>query len=250
MGDIFGIGVAIRYIYSNLAAGQDVNGVPIKAGNAVGADIGFHFTKDITIKETMEGNISVGTAITNLGSKISYTENAENQDFIPTNWGLGVGFSLKPNEYNSIALFFDINRLLVPTPDTIDSDGNGIFDYRELSSIKGLFTSFADAPGGAKEELREFNFSAGFEYWYNGQFAVRAGYFWEHATKGNRKFFTAGIGVKYSVFGLNFSYLVPTSNERNPLDNTLRFSLLFDFDKVGRDKKEEVIPEPISKYFN
>ena len=255
LGDMFGIGVSLRYIYSNLASGQTSSGVEIKAGHAVGTDLGFHFQKDLDLGEKMEGQIAAGLALTNIGSKISYTENAINQDYIPANMAVGTGFTLMPNEYNSIGFFVDINKLLVPTPQErfiedengnkidnpeYDKDGNGEADYREGSPIKGVFTSFGDAPGGAAEEFREFSFGTAIEYWYSGQFAVRAGYFWEHATKGNRKFFTAGVGVKYSVFGLNFSYLVPTSSENNPLDNTLRFSLLFDFDDFGRKRNTDI----------
>jgi len=125
----------------------------------------------------------------------------------------------------------DLNKLLVPTPDPsgTDADGDGTPDFRQVSTFSGILNSFGDAPGGFSEELREVMYSVGLEYWYDKQFAVRAGYFYEHATKGNRKYFTVGLGLKYNVFGLNISYLVPTTNQRNPLDNTLRFSLLFDF---------------------
>ena len=159
--------------------------------------------------------------------------------------GIGVGYRLFPNDFNEISFYFDVNKLMVPTPDTIDANGDGVFDYKEKSSISGMFSSFADAPGGFKEEIREFNWALGVEYWYDEQFAVRAGYFSENATKGNRKYFTAGVGVKYSVFGLNFSYLVPTSKQRNPLDNTFRFSLLFDFKKKDKGASDETIDEDI-----
>ena len=122
--------------------------------------------------------------------------------------------------------------MMVPTPcqgDNCDENQDGRPDYKDQSSVSGIFSSFNDAPEGFNEELRELMFSAGIEYWYDKQFAVRAGYYNEHSQKGNRKFFTVGLGLKYQIFGLNFSYLIPTTNQRNPLDNTLRFSLLFDF---------------------
>jgi hypothetical protein len=126
----------------------------------------------------------------------------------------------------------DINKLLVPTPPSDLSDPNAIAQYRKKSVVGSWFSSFGDAPDGFKEELKEFQLSAGAEYWYNNQFALRAGYFWEDATKGNRRYFTAGLGIKYNIFGLNFSYLLPSGSgvSRNPLSNTLRFSVLFDLD--------------------
>ena len=116
-----------------------------------------------------------------------------------------------------------------PNVDECDAEPNGVPDWREESPIGGIFSSFSDAPNGFDEELKELMFSFGAEYWYDQQFAVRAGYFTESRTKGDRHYFTVGLGLKYNIFGLNFSYLVPTTNQRNPLDNTLRFSLLFDF---------------------
>jgi hypothetical protein len=120
---------------------------------------------------------------------------------------------------------------MVPTPDTTDvSPDNGIPDFREKPLLSGMFGSFGDAPGGFKEEMQELMYSVGAEYWYNNQFAVRLGHFNEHKFKGNRKYLTLGVGLRYSTFGFNFAYIVPVSNQRNPLDNTLRFSLTFDFD--------------------
>lgn len=129
---------------------------------------------------------------------------------------------------------------MVPTPCPTGTDcdvdpQDGRLDYKQQSSVSGIFSSFSDAPEGFNEELRELQYSVGVEYWYDQQFAVRAGYFHEHVQKGNRKFFTVGLGLKYNIFGMNFSYLVPTTNQRNPLDNTLRFSLLFDFGAFETD---------------
>jgi hypothetical protein len=241
LGKYVGLGVGLRYIYSNLASGQQVDNSPIKAGHAIGSDISFAFEKPISLKGDKSSVISTGLAITNIGSKISYTSDALEKDYIPTNLGVGVGYRFMPNKSNEIGIYADINKLMVPTPDTVDSDNNGILDFKEKSPIGGMFSSFADAPGGAKEEFKEFMYSTGLEYWYDKQFGARVGYFHEATTKGNRKYFTAGVSVKYSVFGLDFSYLVPTSNRRNPLDNTFRFSLKFDFDNIG--KKVKSAPE-------
>ncbi|HUH74406.1 MAG TPA: type IX secretion system outer membrane channel protein PorV [Chitinophagales bacterium] len=238
LSDKFALGAAIRYIHSNLAAGQEVNSTEVKAGNAVGVDLTSTYMQELKLKGNKRGIVSAGLAITNIGSKISYTEDALNKDFIPTNMGIGAGFRLFANDYNEIAFYADINKLLVPTPDTI-TDDKGNFVYKQKSPIAGIFTSFGDAPGGFKEEMKEIMYSIGIEYWYDQQFGVRAGYFNENALKGNRKYFTAGVSVKYSVFGLDFSYLVPTSSQRNPLDNTFRFTLQFDFDKLGRGKYTE-----------
>lgn len=237
----FSAGFALRFIYSNLAAGQTVNGVDIKPGIAAAADISFYYNKDIDVKD-FKTNLAFGLNLSNLGSKITYTESAE-RDFIPMNMGFGANWTFHVDEFNQISIAADMNKLLVPTPDTIDADGNGILDYREKSVPAGLFGSFADAPNGASEEFREMTWSVGIEYWYDQIFAVRAGYFHENQFKGNRKYFTAGLGLRYSVFGLDFSYLIPTTPQRNPLDNTLRFSLLFNFDQLGGGN--EATPEPV-----
>jgi len=233
------VAVAPKFIFSNLAAGQLINDVEIKPGIAGGAD--FSLTYQTPIEFTAnESNLRIGAAVSNLGTKISYT-NSTNKDFIPANLGIGAAWEFNFDEFNSLTITTDINKLLVPTPclnenagttgpNTCDQSGEpGIPDYREQSMFSGVLGSFSDAPGGFSEEIRELSYSFGLEYWYDKQFAVRAGYYTENATKGNRKFFTIGLGLKYNVFGLNFSYLVPTTNQRNPLDNTLRFSLLFDF---------------------
>ena len=225
-----------KFIYSDLASGQNVQGERIEAGIAGAADVSFTYKTPIELKNS-ESDLTLGIALTNLGSKITYT-NSINRDFLPANFGLGAAWNIELDEYNSITFATDINKLMVPTPcqgpaSECDTDSNGILDYKEQSSIAGILGSFSDAPEGFSEELREFMYSFGLEYWYDKQFAVRAGYFNEHAQKGNRKFLTLGLGLKYNVFGLNFSYLVPTTNQQNPLDNTLRFSLIFDFGADG-----------------
>jgi hypothetical protein len=229
LSDNFSAAIGAKFIYSNLATGQVVEGNEIKPGVAGAADLSLTYKKEMKNVTKNGSELVVGAAITNLGSKITYT-NSVNRDYIPTNLGLGLAWTFNLDQYNTLTFTSDFNKLLVPTPrPEIDEDGNQIPDYKEYSSIRGVFKSFGDAPGGFSEEMKEITTGIGAEYWYDDQFAVRAGYFFEHYSKGNRKYFSLGLGVKYNIFGLNFSYLVPTSNQRNPLDNTLRFSLLFDF---------------------
>ncbi|WP_291910871.1 type IX secretion system outer membrane channel protein PorV [Chitinophaga sp. CB10] len=223
LSEHFGVGLTGRFIYSNLAGGQTVNDQTIRPGKAFAADVSGYYTKDFEKDDGTVNKLSVGLAITNIGTKISYTSSAQNKDFIPTNFGLGAAYKLSLDEMNTLTFALDINKLMVPTPDTSGK-------YKDKSVLEGMFSSFGDAPGGFKEELQELMYSVGMEYWYNQQFAVRAGYFNENKNKGNRKYFTAGVGIKYDIFGLNFSYLVPSGSgiQRNPLSNTLRFTLTFD----------------------
>ena len=139
------------------------------------------------------------------------------------------------DRYNTIMFTFDANKLLVPTPE-VAADDIVTGSTSSKSPIAGIFSSFGDAPGGMKEEFKEINFSVGAEYWYNKQFALRAGYFYEDASKGNRKFFTAGAGLKMNVFALDFSYLLPVA-QNNPLANTLRFTLMFDLEAFNKQKR-------------
>ncbi len=222
-----GLGLALRYINSNLASGQANGGSTYKVGSAVAGDIGLYYDG----KSAAGNGFAYGVTLSNLGTKIAYTDNADAKDYIPANLGLGATWTKNFNERNKITLGVDVNKLLVPTPPENLNDPNALADYRSKSVVGSWFSSFGDAPGGFSEELREFQISAGAEYWYNNQFALRAGYFYEDKTKGNRRYFTAGVGLKYNVFGINFSYLAPTGNgaTRLPLSNTLRFSVLFDF---------------------
>ncbi len=228
LSEKFSAAVGAKLIYSNLATGRIVEGNEIKPGVAGAADLSLTYKTPVKVNK-YDSDFTFGLAISNLGSKITYT-NSINRDYIPTNLGLGGALKIGLDEFNSITFSTDINKLMVPTPrPEIDDDGDGIPDYKQYSPIRGVFKSFGDAPGGFSEEMKEMTYGLGAEYWYDDQFAVRMGYFYEHYSKGNRKYFSVGLGVKYNIFGLNFSYLVPTSNQRNPLDNTLRFSLLFDF---------------------
>jgi hypothetical protein len=228
LSDKVGIGVGLKYIYSNLAGGAAVNGSNYKAGTAVAGDLGFYYEG----KNDIGTGWAFGAALTNLGSKIAYTDNADQKDFIPANLGFGTTYTKVFDEQNKISFGVDVNKLLVPTPPADPATQQQLDDYRKQGVVNSWFSSFSDAPGGFSEEMKEFQISIGGEYWYNNQFALRTGYFWEDATKGNRKYFTMGIGIKYNIFGLNFSYLIPSGSgvNRNPLSNTLRFSLLFDLD--------------------
>ncbi len=228
--DNFSAAIGAKFIYSNLAAGQAVNGTGeiIEAGLAGAADISFTYERELEASL-----LRVGLAVSNIGSKITYT-NSINRDFLPANIGLGAAWELELDDYNKLTITGDINKALVPTPclENCDTDGDGILDYKDQSPISAAFSSFGDATQSG-EELKELMYSIGLEYWYDEQFAVRAGYYSEDRTKGNRRYLTVGLGLRYNVFGLNFSYLVPTTNQRNPLDNTLRFSLLFNFAEAG-----------------
>jgi hypothetical protein len=225
----WGVGAALRYINSNLARGYaSSSGVEYKAGTTVAGDLTVYYNGTNDIGK----GFRFGAAFTNLGGKISYTSNALEKDYIPANMGLGVSYTVAPDENNRVMFGVDINKLLVPTPPkaTGDSatDANALTDYRNKGVVSSWFSSFGDS----NEEFKELQFSVGAEYSYMQQFFVRAGYFYEDATKGNRQYFSAGVGLRFNVFGLDFSYLVPSGNgtNRNPLSNTLRFSLLFNFD--------------------
>lgn len=266
LGDNFSVAATLRFIYSNLS-NVDPSGIGAKPGIAGSGDISWMYQKQFG-KGKLKHDLLVGMNISNLGSKISYTGNAKNSDYIPTNLGIGLGYTLNVDQKNAIGVYLDVNRLLVPTPQPsqiqslfpgdsgqlvanpdYDKNSDGVPDWKQ-KGFTGIFTSFNDAPGTmyidengdvkrvkgsrSKEELNETSVGVGLEYMYNKQFGVRFGYFYEPRTKGNRQFLTAGLTVKYSIVGLNFSYLIPTSIQRNPLDNTLRFSLLFDFAKGGK----------------
>ena len=220
-----------RYIHSNLTQGQDVQSSSTKPGNSVAADVSVYYQKKVTIFNT-DALFAWGVNISNVGAKISYTDDNTRKDFLPTNLRIGPSLTLNLDEYNSLTFMADFNKLLVPTPPRLDSVGNIIAGKNpDVGVPLGMIQSFYDAPGGMKEELREITLSAGAEYWYNKQFALRAGYFYEHPTKGNRKYFTMGAGLKYTKFRLDLSYLIPTE-QHNPLENTLRFSMILDFDSL------------------
>lgn len=227
------LGIAVTYINSKLAGGT-VNGTSYKTGSGVSGDL--HFFHNGT-KENGSG-FSWGATLSNLGTKISYTSDASQKDFIPANLGLGASYTKVFDESNKITFALDLNKLLVPTPPVLSgsdpltaADSAKLNNYRNKGVVNSWFSSFGDGDGGGNEELKEVNVSVGAEYWYNNQFAFRAGYFYENPDKGNRKYFTVGAGLKYNMFGLNFSYLFPSGSgqNRNALSNTYRFGLVFDF---------------------
>jgi hypothetical protein len=252
-------GLTARWINSNLTGGVSVSGADSRAANAFAVDLSTYYTNDDLTIGDMDAEFAFGAVISNIGNKISYTNTAQ-RDFLPMNARIGLGFTLNIDQYNSLTFIYDATKLLVPSPPIFDQNQRDIVRAGrdpDVGVATAIFGSFNDAPGriirdelGAplfnedgetyqvedgsvlQEELREINHSMGIEYWYAKQFAVRAGYFYEHPTKGNRQFFTAGFGFRYNVFGLDISYLIPTE-QRNPLANTLRFSLSMKFNDGG-----------------
>ncbi len=233
--------VAARFIYSNLTLGQ-LEGS--RAGISVAADVAVYWQKEVEWFRDIGAEFAWGINISNIGNKIGYSGTSIRRDFIPTNLRFGPTLNLEIDDYNSIAFTADINKLLVPTPPLYkrDDQGNPIpipgTDKFEIASgmdnevvvVAGMLQSFYDAPGGFGEEISELSYAVGVEYWYNEVFAIRGGGFFEDKTKGNRKFFTLGAGLRYNVFGLDFSYLIPVDTRNNPLGNTIRFALVFDMD--------------------
>jgi hypothetical protein len=239
LSDNFSAGMALRYIYSNLTGGcPSANSTPTHAGMAIAADVSAYYQNEMELSGK-KSLLAFGLNISNIGNRISYTESGK-RDFIPINMRLGGSLKMDLDQYNSFSFMLDANKLLVPTPPLYDNKQNIIAGSDpNVGVAKGMFGSFSDAPGGAKEELREISYSTGIEYWYDKQFAIRTGYFYEHPLKGNRQYLTFGLGLKYNVFGLDFAYVVPTSSQNSPLQNTLRFTLLFDFDGFKAQNKTE-----------
>jgi hypothetical protein len=243
LSENFSGGIALRYIHSDLTGGMPVQGISTNPGNSIAADVSATYRNTDLEIGNKDATLAVGLNISNIGSKISYTETGT-KDFIPINLRLGPALTLKLNDYNELTFLVDFNKLMVPTPPIYsDSLSNGEQQILygsdpDVSVAEGMFKSFSDAPDGFSEEMKEINIASGFEYWYDKQFAFRAGYFYEHEDKGNRKYFTLGAGLKYNVFGLDFAYLIPT-DQRNPLENTLRFTLLFDFNSLKKSTDEQ-----------
>lgn len=229
-------GMAFRYVRSDITGGAASGSTETKAGNAVAADISMYYKNDDINLYGLKHTLSFGFNISNLGTKISYTEVAK--DFLPTNLRIGGAFKYNIDDYNSLTIAADVNKLLVPTPPKYDAEGDIAAGYDpDVSVLEGAIQSFYDAPGGFEEELNELKYSAGLEYWYANQFAVRAGYFHEHVTKGNRKYFTAGAGVRLNVITIDFSYLLPLK-QNNPLANTMRFTIGLDFEAFRIQQRE------------
>ena len=222
------MGIALRYINSDLAYGN-LGGVDYKTGTAVAGDISIYHHG---INATGEG-LNWGVTLTNLGSKIGYTADNQNKDYIPANLGIGLSYTKVFDESNKINFGLDLNKLLVPAaPVAVSNDtinNANLAAYRNSSVISSWFKSFSDG----QNQLSEVQASLGAEYVYDDQFMVRAGYFYEDKNKGDRQYFTAGIGLKYSFLGINFAYIIPSNSgiTKNPLSNTMRFSLLFDLEE-------------------
>ncbi len=215
----FSMSVSLRYIYSDLMSGDD------PAGQAFAADISAYYKKPVYFGRE-RGFWALGINASNIGTKISY-DGGNNYYFIPTDLRIGTSLKYPFNAYNAITVAADVNKLMVPTPQSKDEI------YTDISSIAGIFRSFSDAPGGLAEELSEINASLGLEYAYNEQFFVRTGYHYENQYKGNRSYYTFGAGFKMSMFSIDVSYLVSQS-QSNPLDQTLRFTLGFDMEGLQR----------------
>ena len=242
LSDNFSGGVALRYIRSDLSGGMAGSGASAgtyTAGNAFATDVSFFYTNSSGGTGASK-TFSAGINFSNIGSKISYDQGS-NKDFIPANMRLGTTYTSEIDDYNTFSVSLDVNKLLVPTPKSqviYGSDGSVVVlpdNTTNQSVISSIFNSFTDAPGGLKEELQEFTVSAGAEYWYRKQFALRTGYFNEAQNKGNRKFFTAGVGVKMNIAAIDFSYVIPVQRN-NPLANTIRFTLLFDIDALTKKR--------------
>ncbi len=237
LSEDFSLGITLRYVNSNLTGNFSSLTIEAQPANTVAADVSAYYNKDIGI-----GNLAFGANISNIGAKVTYSDQ-DNKDFIPTNLRLGTALKLDIDPYNTITFALDFNKLLVPSPPIYamdddgviitDADGNPIIERGrdpDRNLLSGMFGSFSDAPDGFSEEMQEVMISFGAEYWYNNLFAARAGYFYENANKGNRQFFTIGVGFRYNVFGFDFAYLVPPRQE-NPLAETLRFTLHFNFEE-------------------
>jgi Type IX secretion system protein PorV len=239
LGEHLSGALTLRYIRSDITGGGTAVGSPSEynPGNSFAADLGVYYQHDFKISDK-SAEYAWGVCISNLGTKISYTEGAEKQ-FIPANMRIGARLKLDMDDYNSITGELDLNKLLVPTPpiyysDSVDANGDQVVQYgRPIPTSLPLswIQSFYDAPGGFTEEMHEIMISAGLEYWYREQFAIRGGYFYEHESKGNRKYFAVGVGMKLNVFYLDFSYLISATGTSNPLANTMRFTLGLNFGK-------------------
>ncbi|MCK7591848.1 type IX secretion system outer membrane channel protein PorV [Subsaxibacter sp. CAU 1640] len=246
LADQFSMAVGLRYLRSDLRI-QSVD-ANASAASSIAVDISGYYQSEENAYDSFNGRTRLGFAIQNLGPTIKY-DDAGRENFLPTNLRLGGGFDFIFDEYNTLSLTGEVTKLLVPTPpvlgfvDTVqegDTEPNGQQDPNEptiivegksndVSFVKGIFQSFGDAPGGFSEELKEFTWALGAEYRYQESFAFRAGYFNESEDKGARKFFALGAGFKYTTINIDLSYLFSASKIQSPLENTLRFSLTFNF---------------------
>ena len=227
-GNDFSLGTAIRYIRSSLSNGQ-FNGQDIQPATALAADASAYY-KTGTVLLGRDAELAFGLNVSNIGTKMSYTANGS-KSFLPTNMKLGGASTFMLDELSTLTFALDLNKLLVPTSPIRDASGQIISGKDPDRSVpSAIFGSFSDAPDGFSEELSEISYSAGAEYWYNKQFAIRSGYFYETPTKGDRRYFTVGAGLKYNVFNIDFAYIL-ANQQTSPLAQTLRFSLVFNFEK-------------------
>ena len=252
LAENFSLGVAIRYIHSNLTGNFSSSTIEARPGNSVAVDFSAYWEKDLLLSGA-NSKFALGGSITNIGAKLSYSDE-DNKDFIPTNLRLGTAFTTNLDPFNTLTFALDFNKLMVPSPPVyeidpntgalvVDTDGNPIIARGKDPNrglLSGMFGSFADAPDGFSEEMQEFMIGLGLEYWYNDIFAARGGYFYENKNKGNRQYFTMGVGFRYQVFGIDFAYMVPTE-QNHPLAETLRFTLIFNFDDYSA--VEETVTE-------
>jgi hypothetical protein len=228
LSDRFSMAVTGRYLRSDLriqASTEDAS-----AASSFAVDISGYYQSEEIAMSDFNGRWRGGFNISNIGPKIKYDEVGQ-ENFLPTKLGLGAGFDFILDQYNTIGANLELNKLLVPTPK--DFNGDGVLDaedadqYNDIGFISGMFSSFGDAPGGFSEELSEFTWALGVEYWYQDVFALRTGYFNESEDKGSRKFLSLGAGFKYTSINIDLSYLFSTSRVRSPLEGTLRFGLTF-----------------------
>ncbi len=232
LSDNFSMGVGLRWIFSDLTNGLQTVGIETEPGQSIAADLGLYYrSRDYNMGNGQTQGFSVGLNFSNIGGKISYGTSQETADFLPANMRLGGAYRLKFDDYNRVSFMLDFNKLLVPTPPIRDDDGTVLAGQDDnVSSFAGVLQSFNDAPGSSSEELEEVLINIGAEYWYSDRFAFRGGYQYEDPQKGGREYYTIGLGIQYNVFGLDFAYLIPASAVvRSPLENTLRFTLVFNF---------------------
>lgn len=237
----FSMAIAGRYIRSNLKIPEAAGGGDASAASTFAFDIAAFYQSEEIAFNDFNGRYRLGMNLQNLGPKLSYDNDPElSSNFLPANMRLGGGFDFIFDEYNKLAVNLELTKLLVPTPQKLtDKNGDGVIDnidrgiinqeYNDINWTSGIFKSFGDAPDGFREELKELTYSVGAEYTYQDAFAFRLGYFNEDKTKGARKFFSLGAGFRYTVVKIDVSYLFSASQVRNPLENTLRFSLTFNF---------------------
>ncbi|MDP3312443.1 type IX secretion system outer membrane channel protein PorV [Lutibacter sp.] len=227
LSETYAMGVTLRYIRSDL--GIESANSTINAVNTFAVDISGFYQSDEINYGNFNGVWRGGFNISNIGPKVSYSDDG-NENYIPSNFKIGSGFDFILDRYNKVSLNVEFNKLLVPTPSvSINNDDQPPYKQEDVSFVNGIFSSFNDAPNGFSEELKEFTWGIGAEYMYDNSFGIRAGYFNESDLKGARKYFTLGTGFKFKSTRIDMSYLFNASDINNPLENTLRFSLSFDF---------------------